>query len=142
LKKKIIKKENLINFSDIEIKRNFKFEEKENFFTEMKKKNILLIGDFTYGTGNLITAQRLKKILNDLGYNIFVYNIKYLLSGENNSNDFLKKLLVKNNINLIIGINVWRSGKIIYDLLNEATEKKSKLHIKYNIIQFYYNDNL
>jgi len=108
----------------------------------MKKKNILLIGDFTYGTGNLITAQRLKKILNDLGYNIFVYNIKYLLSGENNSNDFLKKLLVKNNINLIIGINVWRSGKIIYDLLNESTEKKSKLHIKYNIIQFYYNDNL
>ena len=142
MKKKIIKNENLINFSDIEIKRNFKFEEKENFFTEMKKKNILLIGDFTYGTGNLITAQRLKKILNDLGYNIFVYNIKYLLSGENNSNDFLKKLLVKNNINLIIGINVWRSGKIIYDLLNESTEKKSKLHIKYNIIQFYYNDNL
>ena len=96
---------------------------------EIKKKNILLIGDFTYGTGNLITAQRIKKIFNELGYNVFIYSIQYLLSGENESNIFLKKFLLKNQISLIVGINVWRSGKIIYDLLygeNDIDNQKDK----------------
>lgn len=99
------------------------FQENESF--QKDKINILIIGDFTYGTGNLITAQRMRKIFEDLNYKTFFYNIKYLLSVERDNFNHLKRFIVNKKIRLIIGINVWRSGKIIYQLLNDNKICKS-----------------
>jgi len=112
MKNEIFKESELINFSDLE----YSGIEVENINT----KNILILGDITYGTGNLITAQRMKRIFNKLGYNSFLFNIRYLLSGENKDYTLLKKFIKNKNIGLIVGINIWRSGKIIYDLLNDG----------------------
>lgn len=86
-------------------------------------KNILILGDITYGTGNLITAQRLKKIFKDLGNNSFFYNIRYLLSKESEDYEQLKKFILNKRISLVVGINIWRAGKIIYDLMQECKIK-------------------
>jgi hypothetical protein len=108
---KILKENQIINFSDLE-------------YPVMEKNtnsiNILILGDITYGTGNLITAQRMKRIFNNLGFNTFIYNIRYLLSEENKNYKNLKKFIKNMKIGLFIGINIWRSGKIIHHLLNDS----------------------
>jgi hypothetical protein len=97
--------------------------ENQKPFKSFNNKNILILGDITYGTGNLITAQRLKKIYKDLGYNSFFYNVRFLLSEENNDYNQLKKFILNKRIGLIVGINIWRAGKIIYDLLHKCNSK-------------------
>lgn len=93
---------------------------KSNDYIIYTKNNILILGDLTYGTGNLITAQRLKKVFDKLGHKSFIYNIRYLLSGESNDFENLQKFVLNKKIGLIVGINIWRSGKIIFDLLHES----------------------
>ena len=113
----------------------FNFDENENnLFENINKHNILILGDITYGTGNLITAQRLKKIFDNLGYRSFYYNIRYLLSGENNNYDNLKKFILNKKISLVVGINIWRAGKIIYDLFNDENKSKIIFYNKSKII--------
>jgi hypothetical protein len=107
----------LINFTDLIFSKDYL--NKEDYLNDMKIPNILILGDLTYGTGNLITAQRVKKILKDLNMRGFYYNIRYLLSGEDENLENLKKFIINKNISMLIGINVWRAGKIIYDLQNK-----------------------
>ena len=117
--KNILTHENITSFSNIQNKTN--------------KKNILIIGELTYGTGNLITGKRLKKIISELGYNTFIYNVKYI----NESKDLdeikyiekLENFLIKKQIHLIFGIHIWRSGKVLNFLYS-----RKKLKIPYCLI--------
>lgn len=113
-------KRNLINYTDLEYFDSFSV--KTDLKEIYERKNILILGDITYGTGNLITAQRLRKIFKDLGYNSFFYNTRFLLSGENNDYEKLKKFIFNKHISLIVGINVWRAGKIIHDIIHESNK--------------------
>ena len=83
----------------------------------------MIIGDFTYATGNQITAQRLRKIFKKLNVISYIYNIRYLLSGESDDYNILEKFILNKNINLIIGINIWRSGNILHKLISEKSSK-------------------
>ncbi len=121
-----MEKPNLINFTDL--KYFDPHSDGKGLNHRFKMKNILIMGDITYGTGNLITAQRLKKIFKDLGLNSFFYNIRYLLSKENTDYDLLKKFILNKRIELVVGINVWRAGKIIYDLMHECKIKHKMLN--------------
>ncbi len=100
------------------------------------KLNILILGDLTYGTGNCITAKRLKKIFNGLGYNTYLFNVKCLNSFENTKEievESLINFILSKRIHLIVGINLWRAGRIIYTL-KKTTEKEIFIDLKYLMI--------
>lgn len=122
----------------------------ENFFTNKKfnlasfsnlsvanysSLNIVILGDLTYGTGNSISAKRLKTIFTSLNYPTYIFNVKYLNSTENLDIDIsiLKNFIVQKRINLIIGINLWRAGRIINCLMNKFVND-IYLDLKYFII--------
>ncbi len=100
------------------------------------KLNILILGDLTYGTGNSITAKRLKKIFNGLGYNTYLFNVKYLNTFENTKDVEVMSLInfiLSKKIHLIVGINLWRAGRIIHSL-KKSTQKEIFIDLKYLII--------
>ena len=122
----------------------------ENFFTNKKfnlasfsnlsvanysNLNIVILGDLTYGTGNSISAKRLKTIFTSLNYPTYIFNVKYLNSTENLDIDIsiLKNFIVQKRINLIIGINLWRAGRII-NCLKKKFVNDIYLDLKYFII--------
>jgi hypothetical protein len=80
-----------------------------------KSFNVLIMGELTYGTGNLITGKRLRNIFDKLGYNVFMYNVKYINESEDIDTylNRIKHLLINNRIHLIVGIHLWRSGRVI-----------------------------
>jgi predicted glycoside hydrolase/deacetylase ChbG (UPF0249 family) len=92
------------------------------FKTTTNLFNILIIGDFTYGTGNSITAIRIQKILQSLNCNAFLYNSSYINKKFKDENclKYLTKLIQKKKIHMIFGIHLWRSGRVI-NLLREKT---------------------
>jgi hypothetical protein len=89
--------------------------------------NILVMGELTYGTGNLITGKRLKNIFSRLGYKTFMYNVKYInecsAGEEDRYLDKLKNLIINEQIHMIVGIHLWRSGRVI-NLLREKCKLK------------------
>jgi hypothetical protein len=84
-----------------------------------REKNILILCDLTYGTGNAISALRYCKILSESNYVPFLHNVKYINSYKEetvefrNSLNILKNVIKYKKINLILGLNIWRSGRII-----------------------------
>jgi hypothetical protein len=106
----IITKDQLVTFRDIEIQCN--------------TYNIMIMGDLTYGTGNMITAKRLKSMFSDMGYTVYLYNVKY--SNESSKEEemiYINRLLnfmLRKKIHIVFGIHLWRSGRI----LNILREKK------------------
>lgn len=112
---KIIDKNYLKNFTDLEN------------FVDCNRFNILIMGDITFGTGNSITAIRLKNLFKSLNFKCYLYNLKYLnKETDPNKNDQLcekfEDFLLNKKIHLMIGINIWRSSKI----LNYLLTKKNK----------------
>jgi hypothetical protein len=75
------------------------------------------MGDLTYGTGNMITARRLKNIISNMGYTTYLYNVKYINESspeqQNLILDRLLNLLLNKKIHFIIGIHLWRSGRVL-----------------------------
>lgn len=114
---------NLSSFSKMSIKHSDTF-------------NILILGDLTYGTGNSISAKRLKKIFTILNYPTYIFNVKYLNSFENH-NDIdvtnLENFIISKRINLIVGINLWRAGRIINCLMKKSLNEIF-IELKYFII--------
>jgi predicted glycoside hydrolase/deacetylase ChbG (UPF0249 family) len=116
---RLLEKENLKLLNNIQIEKIS--------FNDLKLKNeekfrILILGDFTFGTGNSITAIRLQNIFKKLKFSVFLYNIKFINNSpeteiENIKN--LEKFIINKKINFIVGIHLWRSGKIINRLRNE-----------------------
>ena len=95
-----------------------------NFIIPPSNKKILLIGEFTYGTGNNITATRIADIFNKLNYTTIKLNIKYLndivkSKDYQKTNLFLSfvSLLISFKPDFIIGINAYRSSILIDALL-------------------------
>jgi len=122
-------RDNIYNF---ELKNYYDLPSKTN----IDKYNILIIGNLTYGTGNYITALRLRKFMKDLNYNSYLYNIKNINQAENEKIQYqlMKKLelfIIKNKIHLIIGIHILRSGSVL-SLLNK--NKDFLLKIPYCLI--------
>jgi len=111
--KNIITKSDLCNFNDIVD------------WSNPSQLSIAIIGDFTYGTGNLITAVRLRKIMKDIGYKCFNYNLNifhHLSENTEAYNDEINKLelfLINNRISFIMGIHLWRAGRIITSINNK-----------------------
>lgn len=109
----IIRKDQLISFSDLE--------------NESDRYNILIMGDLTYGTGNLITARRLRDIMSNMGYNCYLYNVKYCNDANPGEQmrylDRLAKMLKNKKIHLIFGIHLWRTGRIL-NMLNDRNNVK------------------
>jgi hypothetical protein len=90
--------------------------------------NILIMGELTYGTGNLITGKRLKNIFSKLDFSVFSYNVQYINSclNEEEEDDYLEKLyksLINKKIHMIVGIHLWRSGRVI-NLIREKLKLK------------------
>lgn len=108
---------NFVNFLDLT---ESYFQVKNDIIiTNNNKQNILLIGDFTFGTGNSTTAIRLQSIFQKLEYNVFLYNIKYINNDSKLEDRFyksLQKFIINKKINLIIGIHLWRSGRVLNKL--------------------------
>jgi len=98
--KKILTKDQLISFYDIIGKVN------------SGQHTVAIIGDFTYGTGNSTTAIRLRKIMRELGYKCFIYNLNVFNDLNEGSKTFLHEInkleifLANNRVSLILGIGL------------------------------------
>lgn len=140
---------NLINYDELPLSNN-----------ELST-TIIVVGEFTYGTGNNITAQRIKSLLNKdfnvvlFNISLFNYNLKIINNNKNsiniseenknklqnkhfNSNVYIMSqfinIIKSNSIKLIYGVNLYRAGVFLNEYYHNCDLYKiDKDNIDYKI---------
>lgn len=77
---------------------------------------ILLFSKMALGCGNLTTAMRIKEMLHALGYDVYFLNSMDKIKHEEEVL-YLREMIKSLRINLIMGMNIKRTGGIIYDAM-------------------------